>query len=496
MVTRFYTSEETMENSYETYWLEKGTVLTGKYRIDDVISEGGFGIVYLGFDMVLKMAVAIKEYFPRRFAIREQNSADIHVYKGKAGENFKEGLQKFLNEARILAKFNTLESIVTVRDFFYENNTAYIVNEHVVGETVKEHIRECGRMKPEKVLEIMKPILVSLSAIHSEGLLHRDISPDNIILKENRAVLIDFGAARLFQEQEDKSMTVFFKRGYSAQEQYVKNGKQTARTDVYAVCATMYYMLTGIHPEESVQRGIKDTVVPLNKMKDIELSLWAKNAIMKGMSVSVAERYSSVENLCKELYKERRRWSFIPAVSGIALAFLMLTVGIYVKGELAKGIDRIFKEDKAVQREMTEKVSLTEQEKESIEEAEKITSTPEPAPTVVTYQIPKVTALKQSEAVTKLRKKSPPNMEIIIKKEYSETVKAGRVIRQNKKDGTSYEAGEIKKIKIWVSKGKKPVASSEPVTAASSPAPQSTSQQNTQEKKKEKKGDFAGALPW
>ncbi len=296
-----------MDSDYETYWLKKGTILAGKYRIDEVISEGGFGIVYLGFDTVLNMEVAIKEYFPRRFAIREQNSVNIHVYKGQAEVNFKEGLYKFQNEEKILKKINTIESIVTVRDFFYENNTAYIVSEHVVGETVKKHVCRCGRMKPEKVLEIMKPILVSLTEIHSRGLLHRDISPDNIILKENCAVLIDFGAARLFQEQEDKSMTVFFKRGYSAQEQYVKNGKQTARTDVYAVCATMYYMLTGIQPEESVQRGIKDTVIPLNKMKDIELSFWAKNAIMKGMSVSVTERYPSVESLCQDLYEERKK---------------------------------------------------------------------------------------------------------------------------------------------------------------------------------------------
>ncbi len=482
-----------MDNGYENYWLKKGTILADKYRISDVISEGGFGIVYLGFDLVLKMDVAIKEYFPRRFAIREQDSNNIHVYKGKAGDNFQEGLKKFLNEARILAKFNDVDSIVTVRDFFYDNNTAYIVNEHVVGETVKDYVAVKGKMSPRKVLEIMQPILMALSAIHSEGLLHRDISPDNIILKEKRAILIDFGAARLFQEQEDKSMTVFFKRGYSAQEQYVKNGKQSARTDVYAVCATMYYMLTGIAPEESVQRGIKDMVVPLSKMKDIELSMWAKNAIMKGMSVSIAERYSSVESLCKDLYREKKRWSPVYVACVVVVLFGVLTTGVGLKIGMIQGTDMTQAEENndLMERRAVDGAGEKLQRDRSIESA-----TPQPTTKEIFYKIPKLIGMKQKKAIGKIEKTSPKRMKIIVKRSYSSKVKVSKVIRQGEKPGTLYQEGEIKKIIIWVSRGPKPKPVSTQATVTQAPAVQKNIPPKKQKKNSEQDGDFAGALPW
>lgn len=496
-----------MENSYEIYWLKKGTVLAGKYRIDDVISEGGFGIVYRGFDLILKMDVAIKEYFPRRFAIREQNSSSIHIYKGKSGQSFEEGLQKFLNEARILAKFNDVDSIVTVRDFFYENNTAYIINEHVVGETVKKYVNRNGKMEPEMVLEIMKPILVSLGKIHETGLLHRDISPDNIILKDNRAVLIDFGAARSFSDQDDRSMTVFFKRGYSAQEQYVKKGKQNVRTDIYAVCATMYFMLTGIQPEESVQRTIKDTVVPLNKMRDVELNIWAKEAIMKGMSVSAGERYASVEALYRDLYGERRRWRRYPVKVAVALLLIVAGGGIFlVAGKPV--FDRwIHLEHTAVDAEESA-VSAKDSSGDSGNASEEIMQTTTPKATAKTteekiFQIPKVTGMLQSAAVKKLQKKSPEQIKIVVKKQYSADITSGRVIRQSQKAGLRYQAEDLQKITIWVSKGKKKQASDaqpkktkEPVETKSAGEQQVSPNTAKNTKQDEEKENFAGALPW
>lgn len=293
-----------MSQKYEVYWLKKGTVLAGKYRICDVISEGGFGIVYLGFDIVLKMNVAIKEYFPRRLVTRKKDENTIYIYRDNVNEErFTKGVQKFLNEARILAQFHKLESIVTVRDFFCENDTAYIVSEHIIGESVKEYVIKHGGMEPDKVLSMMRPILKSLSIIHKSGLLHRDIAPDNIIIQDEKAVLIDFGAARLNGTEEEHSKTVFFKRGYSAEEQYICQGNQGPETDIYAVCATMYYMLTGRQPEESVQRHIRDNVISLEKQKDIHMPKAKKRAIMKGMSVSIEKRYATVEELCRRLYQ-------------------------------------------------------------------------------------------------------------------------------------------------------------------------------------------------
>ena len=226
-----------MEGKYESYWLPMETKLNNRYDIEGVIGEGGMGIVYLGYDSVLDCKVSVKEYFPRKLSTRDANSTDIHIYVGPGEETFNEGLEKFVDEARILAKFDNIDGIVSVRDFFYENNTAYIVMEHVDGETIRDVVDKCGKIEGNQTLELMKPILYSLIKIHQEGLLHRDISPDNIIIdKENKAYLIDFGAARFLENEENKTMTVFFTRGYSAEEQYAENSHKGPYTDVYGIC--------------------------------------------------------------------------------------------------------------------------------------------------------------------------------------------------------------------------------------------------------------------
>ena len=295
---------------YEKYWLKKGTELNGKYEILDVIDEGGSGIVYLGFDKILQQQVSIKEYFPRRYAMRMNGEKEIAVYKGNSRELYRQGLSKFVNEARTLAHFEGLDSIVMVKDFFYQNQTAYMVMERILGENVKQIVERDGPMSPQKVFSIMKPILYSMNEIHKEGLLHRDISPDNIILtKSNKAVLIDFGAARFSEMRDNKTMTVFFKRGYSAEEQYVENSEKGAYTDVYGASATIYFMLTGIRPDESVRRLIRDQVVPLWKFKDIDMERYKKQAIMKGMAVDAKKRYSSMQELCAVLYQKKKNFS-------------------------------------------------------------------------------------------------------------------------------------------------------------------------------------------
>lgn len=477
-----------MDSNYQNYWLKKGTILSGKYCIKDVISEGGFGIVYLGFDTVLKIDVAIKEFFPRRFAARDKNSKMLHPYKGISEDNFQKGLEKFLNEARILAKLNYAECIVTVRDFFYENNTAYIINEHVVGETVKEYVQNNGKIASDKVLEILHPIMLSLGEIHETGLIHRDISPDNIILKEDKAILIDFGAARTFHEQEDKSMTIFFKRGYSAQEQYIKNGKQTAKTDIYALCATMYFMLTGIQPEESVQRTIKDRVIPLSKMKDIELSIGVKNAIMRGMSVSVSERYPSIAALCKDLYraeKKNLRSDILPRVIVFLISF---AISVFLTEKIRHEVMT------KAENNLTSNIS-----DEKTTSAPKSDSASESAITVSDTRknctIPNVKGKKKTRAIKLIQKSTSKTIKVIVKQKYSNTIPKGKVIRQVPKAGTDYEEGTIKKIQIWVSKGKKKQY------IATTPTPQAThrtveSELDNALKNEKNNEEFAGALPW
>lgn len=139
---------------------------------------------------------------------------------------------------------------------------------------------------------------------------HQDISPDNIILtKNNKAVLIDFGAARISEVRDNKTMTIFFKRGYSAEEQYIENSEKGAYTDVYGASATIYFMLTGIRPDESVRRLIRDQVVPLWKFKNIDMKRYKKQAIMKGMAVDAKKRYSSMQELCDVLYEKKSPWT-------------------------------------------------------------------------------------------------------------------------------------------------------------------------------------------
>ena len=144
-----------------------------------------------------------------------------------------------------MSRMESNSGIVTVHDYFEENNTAYIIMEYVDGCTMKEYIKANGPMECSKVLHLMKPVMEALENIHSKNMIHRDVSPDNIMIRsDGQLKLIDFGAARIMQEDEEKSFTVMLKRGYTPEEQYRTKGEQGPWTDVYALCATMYYMLT------------------------------------------------------------------------------------------------------------------------------------------------------------------------------------------------------------------------------------------------------------
>lgn len=330
---------------YEGYWLPRNTVLHGRYEIRDVIAEGGMGIVYLGYDPVLETKVSIKEYFPRRYAMRIPEEVSLQIYAGSSAEIFRTELDKFIKEARTLARFGALDSIVSVKDFFYENETGYMVMEYVEGETVKQLVEREGRMEPLSVLRLMKPVLDCLSVIHREKLLHRDIAPDNLILREDgRLVLIDFGTARFLSTDDEQTMTIYYKSGYSAGEQYAPHTEKGPYTDVYGICTTMYFMLTGVSPEESVRRILHDRVVPLSQYRDIDLPDSAQKAIEKGMAVDIQKRYADVEMLCKDLYQnvdivngelqkskanslQMSRWSLV----GILL-LLAIGAGIYGSG--------------------------------------------------------------------------------------------------------------------------------------------------------------------
>lgn len=290
--------------------LRLGTKLAGKYIIGKVIGEGGFGITYIGWDEKLELPIAIKEFFPPKIASRDTTTGNntIYVFDGAEEKSFEDGMRRSVKEARSMSKLEAYEGIVSIRDFFNENKTAYIIMEYVDGDTLKKYLEQNGKMSPEDVLKVMKPIMKALEQMHRTGLIHRDVSPDNIMIRRDGQVkLIDFGSARVAQEDDEKSLTIMLKRGFSPEEQYRSKGHQGAWTDIYALCATMYYMLTGKIPPEAMERLANDEYKSLKTYDDVKLDKKIASAIDKGLCVFARDRYQSMSDLIYDIYGEEEK---------------------------------------------------------------------------------------------------------------------------------------------------------------------------------------------
>lgn len=283
--------------------LRKGTRLIGRYIIEGVLGQGGFGITYLGIDELHEKKVAIKEFFPQGIVTRniEYEDAVTVTFVGEK-DNYSKGKEKFLKEARIMARFSKDEGIVKAQDFFEINNTAYIVMEYLEGITLKQYLRENERIEPEELLELFVPLIESLDEIHSQGLIHRDISPDNImVLLGGKIKLMDFGAARDYTDFGEKSLSLILKPGYAPPEQYQTHGVQGPWTDIYALCATMYKCLTGENPPDAIERVMDDNLKEISEF-GIPVSKQMEETIIKGMSISARNRYQNIEEFCEDLY--------------------------------------------------------------------------------------------------------------------------------------------------------------------------------------------------
>lgn len=290
--------------------LQPGTVLNGKYLIGKRLGEGGFGITYLAWDVNMETKVAIKEYYPGYLVSRDVTSASGNIITKTAGienEDFQVGLNRYVKEASVLSKFFELPGIVSVKDFFYENETAYIVMEYIEGVSLKKYLEQKGgKISANEALKLVEPVISSLAVVHKNKLLHRDISPDNIMLDtKGRVKLIDFGAARYFGNESGKSMTVMLKHGYAPIEQYSRNGDQSFVTDIYALCAVLYRMITGVVPVDASDRVQKDTFVPVRNLAK-KTPKYIAAAIEKGLSVFAENRQQSMEELYAELYISKR----------------------------------------------------------------------------------------------------------------------------------------------------------------------------------------------
>lgn len=280
-------------------------ILAGKYLVGKAIGEGGFGITYIGMDLNLEMRVAIKEYYPNGFAIRDtsRNRFTVQSCSGDAQTVFEAGREKFINEAKILAKCIDFPGIVKVKDFFKENNTAYIVMEYLEGQTLKSYLKEKGgRISVKETIDMMMPLIKSLGQIHKMGLIHRDISPDNIMITNGGIKLLDFGGARDFVTGGDRSKSIMLKPGYSPEEQYRTHGEQGPWTDIYALCATMYRCITGKVPQESIERAYQDNLKHISELRS-DCFLEIDEVICKGLGIYKNDRWQSMEEFNDNLQK-------------------------------------------------------------------------------------------------------------------------------------------------------------------------------------------------
>lgn len=292
---------ESMEENL--HCLRKETRLIGRYTIEGVLGQGGFGITYLGIDELHEKKVAIKEFFPQGIVTRNIEYQDtVTVTFVGEKDNYEKGKERFLKEARTMAKFSKDEGIVKALDFFEINNTAYIVMEYLEGITLKQYLRENQRIAPEDLIELLVPLIESLDEIHSQGMIHRDISPDNImVLPDGRIKLMDFGAARDYTEFGEKSLSIVLKPGYAPPEQYQTHGIQGPWTDIYALCATMYKCITGENPPDAIERVMEDHLKKISEF-GITIPPQEEAAIIKGMSVSAKDRYQDIKDFCEDLY--------------------------------------------------------------------------------------------------------------------------------------------------------------------------------------------------
>ena len=278
-----------------------GYLLQNRYLVGRVLGEGGFGITYLGLDITLGLRVAIKEYFPNVFVHRETSvSLDVTCYAGEKRALYEKGRNQFLQEARVMARFDSFAEIVRVLDFFPANNTAYIVMELLTGDTLRTVLARQGRIPAKYLFEIMEPVLRAMNAMHGAGIIHRDISPDNIMLLNSGQVkLLDFGCAR--DVDEDHTMTVMLKHGYAPMEQYTSHN-QGPWTDVYALCATIYHCLTGQTPPRALERmAAQDPLIPPNRL-GAALTPEQEQALLRGLAVEPKHRWQSMSGLYAALY--------------------------------------------------------------------------------------------------------------------------------------------------------------------------------------------------
>ena len=326
--------------------LERGYRLNGRYRVCRSLGQGGFGITYLAEDELLGQKIVIKEYFPAAFARRAEDGS-IRIMEETDRAAFTEGRNRFLREARILTSLLDVPGVVKAWNYFQENQTAYLVMEYVQGISLRSWLEQNGEVPSfDEALEMLRLVVLALANIHKKGLLHRDITPDNLMVGANGTVkLLDFGSARSYLREKDSEMTqtVLLKSGYAPPEQYDGKSVQGPWTDIYALSATLYEMITGCMPEDALQRQIRDELLEPSIYGAKITPEQEEHLLKRGLALDERERYTSVREFSSDFYPEEklrevrygRSGRRIAAISGGVLAAgLLLTSGLYAFGAL------------------------------------------------------------------------------------------------------------------------------------------------------------------
>lgn len=297
----------------EAFHLYPGTVLHDRYLVGTTVGIGGFGITYRAWDKALEKQVAVKEYFPNGMVNRVPGNPEVIVFSQEASGEFQKGRVRFLAEAENMARFNAHPNIVDVYDYFEENHTAYIVMEFLDGLSFKQFLSMYDEKIPyQKAVEIVNPVLRALKEIHRKKIVHRDISPDNIYilpldpkLERFQVKVIDFGAARLSDGLEEKTLSIILKPGFAPPEQYEKKSKQGPWTDIYAVGAMLYLAVTGNKPDESLNRVLKDELPPPSQLVP-ELPKYLNDTILRAMALNPQLRFKNADQFLEALNQRAR----------------------------------------------------------------------------------------------------------------------------------------------------------------------------------------------
>lgn len=329
-----FCGKKEIKEAAEPIYISPGKILGNRYIIGETIGAGGFGIIYKAWDSKLECVVAIKEFFANRLVTRAPGSFEV-ICNTKSKEEFLYRKERFLAEARTMSRFVNHKNIVNVFEFFEQNNTAYIVMELLNGMALNEYLRMHRKIGIDLAIFIVNEVGNALKAMHEKGIIHRDVAPDNIFIcqgKELKVKLLDLGAAKL-KDSTDDVIDIILKPGYSPYEQYNNSRNIGPWTDVYALAASMYVMLTGIKPDESTNRKMEDIVIAPNGLdKSIPINL--SNAIMKAMAVDRHMRFKDVGDFLSAIngnkkvitLAKERRLRKIKRFAGMCVAIVVVAI--------------------------------------------------------------------------------------------------------------------------------------------------------------------------